>query len=109
MQRVVGMCVVVVVLVLLALTPAGAVTASDTELPFDAMGVRAQNSARTVWAPLIATIGILALGAAFIFGLQRLAGLTVRTAIGLGIIGIAITGVGLATLFPGLVTTVMLP
>jgi hypothetical protein len=49
------------------------------------------------------------LATVFIIGAQRLAGASIRTATGLGILGIAATGAGLGTLFPGLITSVILP
>src|SRR5262245_38357652 len=89
--------------------PVMAVTVVSAEMPFDAIGQRAQNSARNTWAPLIITLGILALGTAVIIGLQRISSQAVRTIVGIGIIVIAITGAGLATLFPGIITSVILP
>ena len=107
--RLLGALLLLCTVGLLLAGPALAVTAQTTELPFDALGERVSNSARNVWIPVIVTVGIIALAVAFIVGFQRLAGFSVRTAIALGLLGVAATGAGLAGLFPGLITTVVLP
>jgi hypothetical protein len=107
--RLLGALLLLCTVGLLLAGPALAVTAQTSELPFDGMGERAVNSARNVWIPAIVTLGIIALAVAFIVGFQRLAGYSVRTAIALGLLSVAATGAGLAGLFPGLITTVILP
>lgn len=109
MQKVLGVLVLVAVVTLAVTGPAGAVTPQANGLPFDNMGQSAVSSARQVWIPAIVVLGLIGLAVAFIIGVRMLAGMSVRTAIALGILGIAATGVGLGTLFPGIVTAGIVP
>ena len=109
MQKIVAIAALVLALVVVSVGPVAAVSAQSNGLPFDNMGQAAYDSARQVWIPVIVVLGLIGLGAAFIFALTRLAGFAVRTAIGLGVLALAATGTGLTTLFPGLITTVILP
>jgi hypothetical protein len=109
MQRVLAGVALALVVVVLVANPALAVSAQANGLPFDNMGEAAVSSARNVWIPAIVVLGLIALAVAFIVGFQRLAGYSVRTAIALGILAVAVTGAGLQTLFPGLITSVTLP
>jgi hypothetical protein len=88
---------------------AWAVTPQDTALPFDQMGSNIYSSAKNVWVPLLVFGGLVALAGVFIAGSRSLAGHSIRTIIAIGILAIACTGVGLATLFPGLITACVLP
>jgi hypothetical protein len=90
-------------------TGAWAVTPQDTALPFDQMGANVYSSAKNVWVPLIVFGGLVALAGVFIAGSRSLAGHSIRTIIAIGILAVACTGVGLAVLFPGLVTACVLP
>jgi hypothetical protein len=90
-------------------TQAQAVTPQDTALPFDQMGSNIYSSAKNVWVPLLVFGGLVALAGVFIAGSRSLAGHSIRTIIAIGILAIACTGVGLATLFPGLITSCVLP
>jgi hypothetical protein len=108
MQKVFALAALLLVVVVLSVSPAMAVSAQSNGLPFDNMGQAAYDSARQVWIPVIVVLGLIGLGAAFIFALSRLAGFAVRTAIGLGVLAVAATGTGLTTLFPGLITAVTL-
>jgi hypothetical protein len=90
-------------------TSAWAVTPQDTALPFDNMGASVFSSAKNVWIPLLVFGGLVALAGVFIAGSRSLAGHSIRTIIAIAILAIACTGVGLTTLFPGLITAVTLP
>jgi hypothetical protein len=88
---------------------AWAVTPQDAALPFDQTGEKIYSSAKNVWVPLLVFGGLVALAGVFIAGSRSLAGHSIRTILAIAILAIACTGVGLATLFPGLITTCALP
>lgn len=104
--KVLGVCAVLSVLLA---QPVLAVSIANTEIPIDAQGERVVNSARQTWIPVIVILAIVSLATIIIIGAQRLAGVSVRTAIGLALLSVAATGAGLQTLFPGIVTSVILP
>jgi len=101
----------VVVALLLALfsgQAAWALAPTDNGLPFDEAGQKAYNSGKSVWVPLFVFFILFGLAGAFAFGVQRLAGVAVRSAIAIGILAVACGSLGLTVLFPGLVTALVL-
>lgn len=101
--------VLIAVVVSVTLSPAYAVTATDQSLPFDGAGEKVYASAKNTWVPIIIFFALVALAVAFAFALKAVGGLTVRVAIAIAVLAIACTMTGLATLFPGITTSVLLP
>ena len=102
------MVIATLLLVLLGGQVAWAVTPQNNGLPFDEAGEKVYTSGKSVWVPIIVFFVLVALAVAFAIGVQRLAGFATRSAIALGILGVACSAGGLAILFPGLVTALVL-
>jgi hypothetical protein len=86
---------------------AGAVAADETGLGFDAAGNKIVNTARNVWIPVVVVLAIIGLAAGILLGM-RVAGFSFRVILCFLLLGIAATATGLATFFPGLVTSLTL-
>ena len=85
-----------------------AVGADTTGLGFDQQGQKIVGSARNVWVPVLVVVGIIALATLVLAG-ARVAGLAFRYCLACALLAIAVTGAGLGTLFPNLITSLTLP
>src|ERR1700741_2095631 len=103
-MKMVAMVLLVVVIGLLVgrVGTVGAVAADETGLGFNDQGTKIVNTARNVWVPVLVVLGIVALATLILIG-ARVAGLAFRYCLACALLAIAVTGTGLATLFPGLI------
>lgn len=108
MKVVVTALVVVLCLLAVQIGTAGAVSADETGLGFDAAGQKVQNTSRNVVVPLLVFGGLLVLAVSIGIGM-RAAGVAVRWVVMCVLLIIVCTGAGLGTFFPGLITTLTLP
>ena len=87
---------------------AGAVGADDTGLGFNQQGQKIVATGRNVWVPVLFVLGGLAVVTLIIVG-ARVAGLAFRYVLAMAIAAIIVTGAGITTMFPGLITSLTLP
>ena len=109
-MRTVAVVMVVLVLGILAVQveTVAAVAADETGLGFDQQGQKIVGTARNVWVPVLVVVGLIAIATLILIG-GRVAGIAFRYVLACAILAIAVTGAGLATLFPGLITSLTLP
>jgi hypothetical protein len=102
------MLVVVMALFVVQVGTVGAVGADDTGLGFSEQGTKIVGTARNVWVPVLVVVGLIAIATLILVG-GRVAGIAFKYCLACALLAIAVTGVGLPTLFPGLITSLMLP
>lgn len=109
-MKTVVLVVMVLVLGIVAVQvgPVAAVGADETGLGFDQQGQKIVGTARNVWVPVLVVVGIVAVATLVLVG-ARVAGIAFRYCLACALLAIAVTGVGLASLFPGLITSLTLP
>jgi hypothetical protein len=108
MQRVLAVVAVILCVLAVQVGTAEAVSADSTGLGFDEAGRKIEGTAKNVVVPVLVVVGFIILGCTIWFG-GRAAGFAVKTVLACVIFVVAITGIGLQTMFPGLITSVIFP
>lgn len=108
MQKALCALVLLVGLLLCQVSWVDAVGADSTGLGFNTAGQKVVDTGRNVFVPVLVIGAVLVLAVLVLVG-GRVAGQAVRTVIACVLLVVVLTGAGIATFFPGLITTGTLP